>query len=389
MKTISSAIYNPVLIFCIAFLLIARTVVGEDIIKNSSKPLSQNAGRIFTLEKVLSISDDGDLIFFRYPSKLAVAPDGSIFEYDWSAGQLLRFDGNGKMIRNYMKKGQGPGELEYVSDYLFYRDNIIVYDGGLQKILWLNLNGDVVKEFKLLRKARMTNFHLYKPDQYYFIQYTTINTQKNPSFVEIPHDLVSFSGPGEDLEYKELERLYLKSYVIPSKAGGGGWFSIDRMITTSAANRYLFLSCSQEYLIRVFDAETGHVIRSFNRQYKRVKPDAEYIERTKKGGITINGKHYSEPKRKYVNDIQNVFVHRNKLWVMTSTEDKDKGILFDVFGFDGQYENNFYIKFTDSNRPMYGGIGRMAFFDGYFYQIETTADDSYVINKYRLIESVR
>ncbi|MCJ7680168.1 MAG: hypothetical protein MUP70_05545 [Candidatus Aminicenantes bacterium] len=181
----------------------------------------------------------------------------------------------------------------------------------------------------------------------------------------------------------------MKYFIIAGQGGGGGSFSIDRMITTSAANRYIFISCNQEYLIRVFDAETGHVILSFNRPYKRVKPDAEYIERTSKASMTVNGKSYGQPKRKYVNDIQNMFIHRNKLWVMTSTEDKDKGILFDVFGFDGQYEDRFYIKFADSSRPKYMGIGGMAFYDGCFYQIETTAEDSYVINKYKLIESVR
>jgi len=36
----------------------------------------------------------------------------------------------------------------------------------------------------------------------------------------------------------------------------------------------------------------------------------------KKGGVIIDGKHYTEPPRKYRNDIQNLFINQNTLWVM-------------------------------------------------------------------------
>jgi hypothetical protein len=36
-------------------------------------------------------------------------------------------------------------------------------------------------------------------------------------------------------------------------------------------------------------------------------------------------------------------LYKDRLWVFTSTMDEKKGILVDVFGFDGKYLDNFYL----------------------------------------------
>jgi len=369
-----------------ALLIFISGSLGQDVIENPDKPLNINAGRIVTLEKVLTISDESDSYYFTYPSNLKVAPDGTIFVYDWRSNQLLRFGSEGKFLHNFFKKGQGPGELSSMGDYCFYDNNVVIYDPILQKILWLDFKGEAVKEFKLLKKARAAMFQFYSPDTYYFIQYNFQFSNKNPSYVDIPYHLVSFTG--DEAKYDEIKQFLLKSYIIPSKGGGGGGsFSIDRMITLSTSNRYLFISDNQEYRIKVFDSESNEIIRSFRRQYKRIKPTSEYIESRKKSSVTINGKRYTEPNRQFQNDIKNIFINKNKLWVMTSTEDGQKGILFDVFSFEGKYEDNFYVKFTDSNYPKNGGVGRAFISDGHFYLIETTSEETYVINKYKIIDS--
>lgn len=370
-------------VFCVFFCIFSFAIfsLSQEIIENPEKPLSKKAGRVVDLKEVLSIHDVGDAYYFKYPSNLKIAPDGSIFFLDWRSNQLLQFDTNGKFLRNFFKKGQGPGELSSVSNFFFEGSNIIIYDARLQKILWLNFNGEAVKEFKVRKKARFM-FRLYHEDAYYFIQYNVQFTKKMPSYVDVPYHLVSISENGN--EAHELTSFLLKAYVISGKGGGGGSFNIEKMITAPLANRYLFISHSTEYLVKLFDAETNKIIRSFSREYKRVKPSSEYKERMKKGGIGIDGKHYTEPVQKYRNDIQNLFVNQKMLWVMTSTEDKKKGILFDVFDLEGRYVDKFYLKFTEENFPRYGGINRMAVSGEFLYQIETTPEETYVIKKYKI-----
>lgn len=176
----------------------------------------------------------------------------------------------------------------------------------------------------------------------------------------------------------------LKAYIIPSKAGGGGGFNIEKMITAPLENQYLFISHSQEYLIKLFDAETNKIIRAFRREYKRVKPSSEYKERMKKGGIGIDGKLYTEPEQKYRNDIQNLFVNNGQLWVMTSSENKKKGLLFDVFDLEGKYIDQFYLMFTEKNFPAYGELDNLAFWGDFLYQVEITPEQTYVIKKYKM-----
>jgi hypothetical protein len=372
------------LIITFSFVLVlAFMSFPQEVIENPGKPLDKKAGRIVNLEEVLSIQDTGDDFYFKYPSNLKIAPDGSIFVLDWSSSLLARFDANGKFLHNYFRKGQGPGELNSVNNYFFDDDRIIIYDSRLQKILWLNFNGEIVKEFKVRRKARVFMFNLYHNGTYCFIQHDVPFESGKSSYIDVPYQLVAVHEEGNEAD--NLVAFLLKTYIIPSNGGGGGMFQIDKMITASLANRYLFLSHTQEYLLKVFDAEKNKIIRSFTRDYIRVKPSSEYKEMMKEGGIIIDGKRYTEPPQKYRNDVQNLFVNQDKLWVMTSTEDKKKGILFDVFDLEGNYIDRFYLEFTEENFPQYGGRNRMAVSGEFLYQIESTPEDTYVIRKYKMV----
>lgn len=366
----------------LSFFVFSSVILAQEIIENPEKPLSKKAGRIVDLKEVLSIHDEGDTYYFKYPSNLKIAPDGSIFVLDFWSNQLLQFDTNGKFLRNFFTKGQGPGELSLVSDFCFNGNNIIIHDGRLQKILWLNFNGEAVKEFKVRRGAPSFMFKLFHQDTYYFIQSNVQFTKKKPSYVDVPYHLTSISKDGN--EANKLMSFLLKAYVVTGKGGGGGSFNIEKMITAPLANRYLFISHNTEYLVKLFDAEKNEIVRSFSREYKRVKLSSEYKKRMKKGGFIMDGKHYTEPDRKYRNDIQNLFVNQNRLWVMTSTEDKKKGILFDIFDLEGRYVDKFYLKFTEENFSKYSGINRMAISGEFLYQIETTPEETYVIKKYKM-----
>jgi len=112
-------------------------ILAQEMIENPGKPLSKKAGRILKLKEVLRIGDVGDEFYFRFPKNLKVTPDGSIFIQD--IDQLLHFDQNGKFVRNFFKKGRGPGEMGYVINYCFHDGNIIIQSSMPYKILWFGL----------------------------------------------------------------------------------------------------------------------------------------------------------------------------------------------------------------------------------------------------------
>jgi len=89
----------------------------------------------------------------------------------------------------------------------------------------------------------------------------------------------------------------------------------------------------------LFDLEKIQVIRVFKRKYKSVKyrHEKKAIEETRTGAFTLGW-----PVDHY-NDVQKLFFHNDHLWVLSSTRDKEKGNLVDVFDMEGQYLNNFYL----------------------------------------------
>jgi len=120
---------SSILIFCSA-------LIGQTVIENPEKPVSKNAGRVVELTELMRIDDIGGEFFFKYPRNPKVSNDGHLFVLDYE--QLLEFDTKGVFVRNYFKKGQGPGEMPEIADYFLVDKMLIVHDRRLLKIIWFD-----------------------------------------------------------------------------------------------------------------------------------------------------------------------------------------------------------------------------------------------------------
>lgn len=308
---------------------------SQEIIKNPEKALNTNAGRIVTLEKVLMISDTGSGYYFETPRLPKVAPDGSIFVLDQE--QLLRFDPLGEFLLNYFKKGQGPGELEYVSNYFLTNDNIIIHNARPHKIVCLNYKGELVKEFRIEQAGSFMTLEAYADGLFYFQKSGIPLVKGEPRIVDVPKNIVMVSNDGKDL--KELKSFPIKSYVAV-RGGARGSLDINFLITAQYNKKYLFISHIPDYQVKFFDLENHNVLHAFNRKYKRVKTPDE-IRKTKKGYVILNDQKFTAPEQDYLNDIYHILVVKDKLWVMTSTLDKKKGWLVDVYDVRGRIPKDF------------------------------------------------
>lgn len=351
-------------------------ISAQDIIENPTKPLSGNAGRIVELKEVMRIDDTGGDYYFQHPSNVRVAPDGSLLITDM--GQLIHFDSNGKFIRNYFKKGQGPGEMQEIGDYFIEENMLLVQDRRLQKILRFDFNGEFIREFRIHNLPVFSGLRLFYKDHYYLFSHKIPSTEGKASVIDVPYDLLCTDEEGQDIE--KLITLPVESFAITS-GGGGAMASIAELTTMPFQEKFLVISHTQDYLIKVFDVEAQAMIRSFMRKYERVKvPEGRQVG----GRIGVGGKMYSAP-RKYLNDISKFLEFRGQLWIMTSSADKDKGILIDVFNFEGRYIDNFYLKFHEKIDPISLGYRPMTVSGEYLYMLARNEDETYSIIKY-LIE---
>ena len=122
----------------------------QEIIENPEKPENPKAGRILKLEEVLRITETEGEFFFKRPSLIQIADNGNIFLVD--AEQFLKFTQDGKFIKNLLKQGQGPGEIQRFTRYTLQDKSIYVYDFGNSKILHMDQEGNMIEEFKLIER---------------------------------------------------------------------------------------------------------------------------------------------------------------------------------------------------------------------------------------------
>lgn len=131
---------------CFIFIFFS-TVIGQTVIENPDNPSRKNAGRVVELTELMRIDDIGSDFFFKYPRNPKVSYDGHLFVQDYE--QLLQFDPNGVFVRNYFKKGQGPGEMQEIGDYLLVDKMLIVHDRRLLKIICFDFEGEYIDNFYL------------------------------------------------------------------------------------------------------------------------------------------------------------------------------------------------------------------------------------------------
>ncbi len=356
---------------------------AQTIIQNPDKPLAKNTGRVVALREVMKIADEGDQYFFKYPFNLKIAPDQSIFVQEQE--HLWQFDRNGKFVRDYFKKGQGPGEMIYVTNFDLTEEHIIIHTSSPSKVMWIDYTGRLAKEFTVPQRRSLT-FLLFHKDVYFFNSYESPFGQGEPKFVDMPQNFTAFSEGAKEL--KPLIALPIRVFIVSGRGGGGGMMFVTSLISVPYQQKYLFLSHTSEYLLKLYDVETNEIVRVFQRSYKRVKAPPQKIDE-KKGRMMIDGKKYfGPPAQKYSNDILNLFVDNGDLWAVTSTTDKNKGILIDVFNFEGKYIDNFYLRLPEKSTLNLGPgrLNTVTVSKGFLYGIERNEDETFSIKKYRIGE---
>lgn len=369
---------KPAILF--AFLFIFSSIISaQTVIENPQKPLSKKAGRIVDLERILQVKDTGAEFFFQYPLNPKIAADNSFFIKD--SNQLLRFDQTGRFINNYFKQGQGPGEMVYVGNYNFFKDGVIIQSYSPPKLMWFNFSGELLKEITIPKMAGST-YLFNRDDNFYFIKTQFPRISGEPRIADAPQKLIKFTDSGE--KSVDLAEFPTKQYVVMSKTGGGGAVPINNLITASFQNRFLFVSHTLEYSIKLYDAEEDQVIKIIKRKYNRVRSSKDIGER--RGGPIVDGKAVTPPPQKYANDIQHLFIVNDKLWVLTSTRDEEQRVLIDVFDIEGKYIDNFYLSLPKRLTSLGFHLKPIWIYGEFLLAVEKNQDETYSLVKYKIID---
>jgi hypothetical protein len=350
---------------------------GQTVIENPANPASRSADRIVELKEVLRITDEGGEFFFKYPSLIQVGPDGSIFAREQE--QLLKFDRTGQFLRNYFRKGQGPGEVLYISGFLPLKSGVIVQSSYPPKMIWYGEDGvaakvatlqSPIKGFTMIGQGREGFLFSARSHPFENLKGT------NPAVVEVRCSILSWAEGEAGL--REQGVFPIESYVIPSGTGGGGILPLSEMYAVLLPDGRLALTHTQEYLIKIFDVQARTVIRSFRRAYERVR-----FVPPKEGGVVINGTAYTHAPRKYASDVEALYSVGDQIWAVTSRRDKDGLPSIDVFDLDGRYLDRFYLR-RPAAAKHFLWPSDCVIRDGCLYHVEWREDDIPSVAKYEI-----
>jgi hypothetical protein len=310
-------------------------VNGVTVVYNPEEPLSKDAGRVIQLTEELRISDNQGDFYFKWPSNIKIAPDGSIFIED--EDQFLRFDRNGQFIANLFTKGQGPGELENIINYLFDGNEILILQSRPNKIVRMDMSGKFISEFR--PESMVSEMFTRFGDKLIAAHSSFPKLEKageEPEIIDIKWNLKRVTEDGKvdstALEFpvkwyaQRLEKAIIANYIVNFTA-------------RPFLDRFLVIKHTQEYMLKLLELESQKIVRAFTREYDRVryKPDETGRVEISPGSFTL------VPPVDHLNDIQKLFVQDEAVWAMTSTVDEEKGFLVDVFNRNGEYTDNFYL----------------------------------------------
>jgi len=350
----------------------AQAAFSQTVIENPDKPLSKNAGRTIGLKEVLKITDESGEFFFKYPRIAAEGPDGSIYVMDNE--QILGFEKDGRFIRNYFKKGQGPGEMTYAIGPFATSEGLCVQASSPEKLVWFDPSGKLLREHPIRQKERISVRLLdIKGDLYLFSGSEFPRFEKaGEQYVDAVQSLLTWKG-GDDPP-KKFSTFSTPVYLYGSGSGGGGMMSLAPFLTVPWRSASIVVVHTPEYLLKISDMDAGAIVKTISRKYQRIETPPPTPE-DKKPRLIINGKEIMAPRQKYLNDISKVIAQGDRIWVVTSTKDPKKGTLIDVFDDAGKYIDAFYLNIP---APVY------AIYGANLYAAEKNPDETYVVKKYAI-----
>jgi len=353
---------------CLMILILGMWSWAGQIIENPKKPPGPTAGRVISLKEVQRIGDESGKFFFVDPFGVFAGRDGSIYVQEFK--QFLKFDARGRYVGNLLKKGEGPGEInDNLTDVIVGDNDILLYSSNSLKLVRIGPDGRLLED-RRFSQGLFGDLLGYRAGRYFFLRFEREEFPRISGIGENKFRLFIVPEKGDIIP---TSVLMLKTVARQFGPRGSSSNSISRLTPLWVDDRFVFLFHSPDYLIKLLDLETGEIVRSFRREYDRVrydiKPPKGYPE---------------ELIPKYHNDLCRLLWRNDRLWAVTSTFDATKGILVDVFSREGKYLDNFYLPLFKirRNNPQY--YAPMAIHGDSLYLLEADENDLISLVKYEI-----
>lgn len=368
------------IIFLLFLTLGCYIQISSEVFHNSDKPSvisGKTPGRSLQLTEVQRITDYEDDFVFRKIRGIKIAENGSIFVR--GRDHLHKFTPEGKFIRNFIKKGEGPGEVKYFTNFSITERSIVIGSMLPVKVIKYSHQGELRNEFTIQGLSAFASLLENRNNRSYFVSGESFLDDAKTGVIPRENSLYYVDNKGFVVNMSLS--FDTKDLLIKKSSKNGVMVNMDeltRFLRAFDKEKYLYISHKERYHIIQIDLESGKVLKEFSRVYKQVK----YVKRkfTKKEDIDL----YSLDNRKSFNDIYKITAYKGNLLVFTSTMNKNKEVLVDVFDNTGKYIDKFFIKIPGVKRPDDLRSKPVLFQNDYLWTIDVDEDDAPYVLKYKI-----
>lgn len=263
-----------------------------------------------------------------------VDEEGNLYFIRWTSNEnfVYKFDNLGRFVKSFVRRGQGPGEIEWGGSVKFIGDNeLMIRDPGKTKFSIYNTEGKFLRDE--LQKSHIYVDKIFSNGKY------LVSWQDNSMSLE---NFINHLGLCES-DFENIKEIYTYSFpnvMVAKKVYAPGNFWI-----TGTSKDYIFIGDGElGYEILVFNLE-GNMIRKIRKEYARVELSEEYkrnfFERRKKSPILDKYEllKYFPPFQYLLTDEE------DRIFVMTYEKGASPNEwIFDVFTPEGVFFGRVPIK---------------------------------------------
>lgn len=362
-------------LYLFVVLIILTGLLASAKVENDDKPA--NGVWDFKMEKVWSLTGyDGDI--FASVRQIRVDDDGKIFLHDGKNGKYLSFSADGKFIKSFGKKGEGPGEIKWVNQARFWPVNDKIIIGDADKIHYFS------KDFNYLRSVRNVYFQRrpsFFLDEDRFVSAPILIEGRKDSDPKIR--IINLKT-GEEKDVARFD-IYKGGTAQKGQMRIAMIFSgITPMMTIGYdnKNKLLYYGMNNKYSIDVSTLD-GKKINSFSLDREPVKISSKQKKALfrEDGGVPESMR---DQIRKQLPDTGTFFnsinIEKGLVYVYCDSLDRGNSQKIDVFSKDGKYLYSAEVKIAEGNTIARGPV----FKDGYMYMGIEDEEGEYSFNKYKV-----
>jgi hypothetical protein len=236
-KQLSQRFLKKTGVACFSFFL-AAILASQQVIENPEKPLSAKAGRVNQLKEISRITEEEGKFFFVEPWDVFAGKDGSVYVQE--PKKLLKFGDNSKFIKDLLKWGEGPGELNgNLTGVIVREDDIILYSANIMKFVRIDPDGKLIED-KKFSKGPFGSLLGYHDGTFFMMKRVWGDMPKISGLYEAKNRLIVVTKKEEVIETSFLLPTTESRYIRLGgrMASGSG---VSRPMTLRESERYVFL----------------------------------------------------------------------------------------------------------------------------------------------------